>query len=120
MSWTRRLMMPMVILTVAVVLWSTGSSGEEGVLQVQGMVEGFLGAAGDASGNSTGSFIEREAVTAIAELDSPRNRGQVENLSDHLGQRYACVVTGSRGRSVRLEFSGSPPTLRSFHRISAE
>ncbi len=120
MSWTRRLMMPIIILTVAVVLWSTGSSGQEGVLQVQGMVDAFLGAAGDASGNSTGSFIEREAVTAISELGSPRNSGPVDNLSDHLGQRYACVVTGSDGRSVRLEFSGSPPSLRAFHRIPAE
>ncbi|MCH2161106.1 MAG: hypothetical protein MK085_04450 [Phycisphaerales bacterium] len=119
-TWTRRLMMPFIIVLVAVVLWSRGTSSEEAKARVQGMVEVFLETARSDSEPATGDFLEREALRAISELGSPRSIGPVEDLSDHLGQRCVCSVSGSTGRSVRLEFSGNPPSLQRFDRIPAE
>lgn len=112
--------MPLIILTVATVFWLTGPSSGEQVARVQTHVSGLLDAARVDSRSSMGDFIGREAVAAIAELAPPRTIGPVEDLSDHLGERYRCLVSGAAGRSVRLEYVGEPPALKSVHRLGVE
>ena len=113
-------MMPLIILTVATVFWLTGTTSGEQVARVQAHVSGLLDAARVDSSTSIGGFIDREALGAIADLVPPRTIGPVEDLSDHLGERYRCLISGAAGRSVRLEYVGDPPMLKSVHRLGVE